>query len=444
MTFSHWAKQILPAFGSVDLRKNFFIFSVLSFMVLPMPLLAQEGQHFENPEYTSPAIKSVRFHKLGEPFSYPIIALNSNQQLTLSFDETGTTIRDYYYTVELCNQNWEPAGLMKTEYYRGKERLLIEDFRRSFNTTFDYVHYQLIFPQNQNNVLLSGNYLLKVYQNYDDEDPVIVRRFMVSEQKIKIEADVTYTMQSSGRGHFQEIDFEVFHPGTNIRDPGNEVRAVVMQNRRTDNMITHLKPIFFGDDRMDFQYNGQVTFEGGNEFRWIDLRSFRFQSDHVKDINFRDPFYHVEVFPDQSRAGDPYHYHRDYNGRYYIDVQEEQEPAVSADYAFVHFSLKWPPPSGTREVYLLGGISNWQCNESNQMTYDYEQEKYTLTLLLKQGYYNYQYLVKEKSSHQGSLMPVEGSFGRTENDYLIMIYYRPAGGRYDRLLGTTLVNSLKQ
>lgn len=441
MTFSHWAKQIASAFGSGYLRKIFFILFVPALMVVPGHLPAQDYEPFNDREYTSSNIKTVRFHRRGEPMSYPIIGLNSDQQLVLSFDEAGTTIRDYYFSVELCDADWESSGLMKTEYYRGEDLLPVQNYKRSFNTTFDYVHYQLVFPGAGTSLLLSGNYLLRVYQDYSDEEPVIVRRFMVSEQKVRIEPDISYTMQSSGRGKYQEIDFEVFHPGTNIKDPSNEVEVTVMQNNRTDNAITGLRSMFSGDDQLDFNYNGEIVFEGGNEFRWIDLRSFRFQSDHVESIEFSDPFYHVDVYTDRPRVDKSYRYHRDYNGQYFVDVQEKEDPAVTADYGFVHFSLEGPPPSNDREVYLLGELTNWQCNQNNLMDYDYDNELYTLTLLLKQGYYNYQYLIKEKDDDKGSMMPIEGSFGRTENDYLILVYYRPPGGRYDRLLGTHVFNS---
>jgi uncharacterized protein (DUF2225 family) len=78
------------------------------------------------------------------------------------------------------------------------------------------------------------------------------------------------------------------------------------------------------------------------------------------------------------------------------------------------------------------------------MTFNFDDDLYHATLLLKQGYYNYQYVVKNQSTSETSVMPVEGSFGRTENDYLILVYYRPAGRRYDRLVGVTVVNSVNK
>ncbi|WP_010664546.1 type IX secretion system plug protein [Marinilabilia salmonicolor] len=435
-------KQVLPSFGSCYLRKNFFNFFPVLIFLLPFSLFSQVSRDFNNPEQISDNIKTVLFHRNGWPMSYPVIGLGTGQKLFLSFDELGTEIKSYYYSVELYDKDWNPSGLMRTEYARGDQMIPVEDFRRSFNTTFDYVHYEMVFPNENIDLLLSGNYVLKVFEGFKRESPVLVKRFMVNEQRVSVEAEVKYTMQSSGRSNFQEIDFEVHYPGLSIMDPGTEVSVTVMQNGRTDNAITGLPPLFFGNDRMDFNYNREVILEGGNEFRWVDLRSLRFQSDHISDITFHDPFYHAEVFTDQHHGDKPYYYHKDFNGRYYIEIQEEQEPEVSADYAFVHFSLNWMPPVGGREVYLTGGLTNWLLTSQNKMEFDFDKDLYTLTLLLKQGYYNYQYLVVDDNDGRGAIMPVEGSFGRTENDYLILVYYRPAGGRYDRLIGTEVVNSV--
>lgn len=437
-------KQIVRAFGSDYLRKNFFNLYFFLFLGIYNPVFAGDFGAFNDSEKTEENIKTVLFHRKGWTMSYPFIELNSGQKLFLSFDELGTEIKNYYYTVELCDADWTPSILMRTEYFRGDDPVPVEDYRRSFNTTFDYVHYELEFPNEDINLLLSGNYLLKVFEDYNREQPVIVRRFMVTEQKVRIVSDIKYTMLSSGRSNYQEIDFEVLHPGVNIMDPANEIEVTIMQNGRTDNAITGLRPLFIGNDFMDFNYNREVIMEGGNEFRWVDLRSFRFQSDHVEDIIFSNPFYHIRVFTDHPLNEKPYYYHDDLNGRYYIDVQEEQEPAVSADYAFVHFALEWKPPVNGEEVFLSGALTNWKLDKTSRMTFNFDDDLYHATLLLKQGYYNYQYVVKNKSTSETSVMPVEGSFGRTENDYLILVYYRPAGQRYDQLLGVAVVNSVNK
>jgi hypothetical protein len=432
------------SFGSGHLRKFFFNLLLIFFLSVPDNVFSQHFRNFFNPDMVSDNIKTVQFHREGWPMSYPLITHNSNQKLFLSFDELGTEIKNYYYSVELCNSDWSPSMLMKTEYYRGDEMVAVEDYEHSFNTTFDYVHYELTFPNENSSVLLSGNYVIKIFENYNQQEPVLIKRFMVNEQRVSIDPNVRYTMQSSERDQYQEIDFEVTHQGFNIQDPTNEIKVTILQNGRTDNAVTGLRPVFVGKDRMDFNYNREVIMEGGNEFRWLDLRSLRFQSDHVADITFSDPFYHVDVFTDYPQGDKPYYYHRDFNGRYYVEIQEEQDPQISADYVFVHFSLNWIPPLNGKEVYLTGAVTNWLFNENSRMKYNFDNNLYTLTLLLKQGYYNYQFVLKEEDSSIGSVIPIEGSFGQSENDYLILVYYCSVVDRHDRLIGATIANSVNK
>ncbi|MCH5327114.1 MAG: DUF5103 domain-containing protein, partial [Duncaniella sp.] len=60
---------------------------------------------------------------------------------------------------------------------------------------------------------------------------------------------------------------------------------------------------------------------------------------------------------------------------------------------------------------------------------------YELSLLLKQGAYNYQYLYVAPGSERGESGPVEGNYFQTVNEYTVKVYHRPRGGRYDRLVG---------
>jgi hypothetical protein len=62
--------------------------------------------------------------------------------------------------------------------------------------------------------------------------------------------------------------------------------------------------------------------------------------------------------------------------------------------------------------------------------------------LLKQALYDYIYITRDKASKQLSTDVTEGNWWEAENNYTILIYYRPLGGRADELIGMTQVNSL--
>ncbi|WP_162198156.1 type IX secretion system plug protein domain-containing protein [Geofilum rubicundum] len=160
-------------------------------------------------EYISPALKTVQFHRQGWPFSYPLIRLDSDQRLQLSFDEPGSSTKRYQYTIIHCNANWAPSPLMPTDFIRGNSILPITDYQYAFNTTFDYVHYRLTFPNESIQPLRSGNYMLVVFEDYDQENPVLTKKFMVHEPKVNILTHIKNTAQSAIRGSHQEINFEI-------------------------------------------------------------------------------------------------------------------------------------------------------------------------------------------------------------------------------------------
>src|SRR5690554_2577603 len=110
-------------------------------------------------EFISPQLKTVQLNRTGWELSYPLYILNTQQQLQLTFDEPGSEVKNYYYTITLCDADWNIAPVMITEYIQGIPENPILNYEYSFNTTFDYIHYQLTFPNSDINVTRSGNYL---------------------------------------------------------------------------------------------------------------------------------------------------------------------------------------------------------------------------------------------------------------------------------------------
>jgi hypothetical protein len=384
----------------------------------------------------------VQLHPTNEVLSYPIFKLNSDQTLTLSFDELISDIKNYYYKITLCDADWNTSDLMTMEYTSGVSSNPITDYDFSFNTTFDYIHYELTIPNNQITVTRSGNYLLTVYENGHEATPVLIKKFMVTEAAVTIISTKLNTAQSAIRASHQKIEFIVKHKEFAINNPIEEISAMILQNGRKDNMIRNLKPLFIRHEELDFNYNREGIMEGGNEFRYVDLRSTRFAINPVASIDFMDPFYHFTLFPDIPRQPSNYQYHQDINGRYIIEVSESDDDQLQADYAFVHFRLKIKHPTPYQNIYLNGALTNWQLDETSIMTYNAQQNVYEKTLLLKQGYYNYQYLTQEAGHSQGQLLPIENSFQETENDYLILIYYKSLNDKCHRLIGAQVLNTL--
>jgi len=397
----------------------------------------------EDVYFQKSSIKTVQLYKLGWKMSFPIIQLNSNDQLVLSFDDLGEETKNYNYTIVHCDHNWNPSDLLETEYIKGFGQNPINDYQFSFNTKFIFTHYKLVFPNHDFQILKSGNYLVKVYEDNDRDNPVLTWPFMVYQPLVQIVPRIKYSTHSSRYKEMQEIDFSILHPRFAIDNPIDEIKVKIMQNGRLDNQIKDLKPVFIRAGELVYDYNRENVFEGGNEFRWLDIRSTRFAPEYVKAINFHDPYYHIELFSSIPRFDKSYFYKEDFNGKYYVEVREYNDPDIEADYVYVHFSLPRKKPFNDGDVYVLGGLSNWKLNETNKMIYNAENMTYELTLLLKQGFYNYQYAFKKHGESKASLQTLEGSFSQTENDYRILVYYKRTGDYYDHLIGVSISNSLK-
>jgi hypothetical protein len=111
---------------------------------------------------------------------------------------------------------------------------------------------------------------------------------------------------------------------------------------------------------------------------------------------------------------------------------------------YVHFFLPYPAPMLDAEIYIIGQLTDWRYSENSRMSYDYEKKGYAKTMLLKQGYYNYHYILKYNNQSVGDVSFIEGNHWETDNTYTILIYNRELGDNYDRLVGVKHINSVNE
>lgn len=404
-------------------------------IVMTSPLTAQdENLRYEDYTYLS-NIKSVKFHLQGLFLSYPIVDLNSNAQMLLSFDDLDGDVKDYVYTIVHCDRDWTPSGLSEMEYLDGFTDETIDNYNNSFNTRVFYTHYELGLPNENLTWTKSGNYLLKVYEDEDEKRLAITRRFMVVDNLLQIDPEAVGPNQVTKRNTHQEIDFKVYDKKSIVRTPRSEIKATVLQNGRWDSAIQDLEPMFVRGTEIDFDYQNKVIFPAGNEFRYVDLRSLVYLTENVKDIVVYEDGYDVTLLKDSKRIRQPYLSYLDANGQFTVEVRDKvQDLDLRADYADVLFTLESPAEMEGADVYLFGAITDWKLKEEYKLVYNDLVGSYVIKTPLKQGYINYAYAVLPKNSKTPEFHITEGDFYETENNYTILIYYRSLGTRYDQLI----------
>jgi len=390
-------------------------------------------------------IKSVQLYKEGWNLSFPVIKKGSPEKLILNFDLLGDNAETYYYTFIHCNKDWQKSDIFPNDYLEGFPENQVEDYENSFNTTVNYIHYRAAFPNDHLGFKISGNYLLLVYPQDKPDEPVLTRRFIITEDAVKIDIKVRRPLSSSDNNSYQQVEFTANYTGLILNDPSRYIYAYILQNGRWDNAKTNLKPDFFGNNEL--KYNSiadKYIFRGGNEFRNFDIKTIKVQTEFVKRIEYMSPNYNVYLHPSENREFKPYFYSKDFNGKYFIAMQDRDKPDIDADYVYVYFTLPSKLPVEGGKMYVAGELNDWELNKNNLMNYNKERSEYECTMLLKQGWYNYEFVYVRGDESKGIAGEFEGSHYETENDYLVLIYYRNPRDRYDRVIGNAISNTLNR
>jgi hypothetical protein len=399
------------------------------------------------PDYVySNRIRTPQLYGYGDQLSYPVIRLNSNDRLELSFDDLDGDVKSYYYTFQLCNADWTPAQVSQFDYVRGFPQLLISAYRFSSIALTKYTHYQAIIPDINSAPTVPGNFLVKVFLDADTSKLAFTRRFLVLGTGVQIGAQVLQPFNPQTTNTNQKLQFVVNTGNFSILDPSQQLKVVVLQNHRWDIAVSKFKPSIYTGSRFEYNNDDDYSFPAGKPWRWLDIQSFRFQSDRVQRAEYSKTATTILVKPDPERSRMPYYFYNDINGYYYVQTTESVNPYWQTDYATVRFSYvpEGNIPYPDKDVYLIGKMNDYALSDETKMTFNAERGMYELSTFLKQGYYNYSYVTVDRGDpdKRPSFQLTEGNFKDTENDYTILVYYRPLGGRADQLVGMATLNSM--
>jgi len=397
-------------------------------------------------------IKTVKLFKSGDMYSYPVIMLNSNEQLELHFDDMDADVKYYYYSFQLCNADWTPANIQLFDYIRGFTSNRITNYRHSSLAQTRYTHYQAVLPERNGAPSKAGNYLLKVFLNDDTSKLVFTKRMLIVNTKATVSAQV---LQPFNTNYFQthqrvQVNVSTAQGQINAFSP-QDLKVVVLQNNIWNNASLLDRPTVFRGNYYEYSDEENTTFQSGKEWRWIDLRSLRLMSDRMTKIVDNDTSNRVDVYvkPDGERRQQLYIYYRDFNGIYTVENRDNSNALWQSDYAWVHFT--YVPPGNRayegKSVYLFGELTNYLQDDNSKMIFNEEKGVYERALYLKQGYYNYSYVTltdKKQPGVQALYENTEGNYWGTENSYMVFVYFRNFGARADELIGFTKINSAFQ
>lgn len=385
----------------------------------------------------SPSVRTLTVTVDNDPTLPPYMSLTKRQKLEIGWDEMSHDMHRYKYHIIHCDAEWEPSeDIFESDFLAGLNDQIVEEYEKSFNTTQIYTHYSIAFPNKETRVLLSGNYKIQIFEEDDDTDddlPVLEAQFCVFENITSIRTEIDSNTDIDFNGRHQQMSLAINYGTLNVIDPQQELKTVVLQNRRQDNKVSGLIPNIRNNRGIEFTHNKSLIFKAGSEFHRFEILDVHRTSTGVENMEWFEPYYHASLFAD--KPSDNYSFVEDQNGVYVLRSADDTDDATTAEYVVVHFCLQSPRLPGG-DVYVCGQWTGETFNPDCRMEYDDINKRYHAAIMLKQGYYSYQYIQED-----GSTARTMGDFFETENEYTILVYYHGQGARYDRLVGLSIVHT---
>ena len=381
----------------------------------------------------SPNVRTLTLTVNDDPTLPPCLPLGGRQHIDIEWDEMSHDYKRYRYHIDHVDWNWQPTDeLFESDYMEGLNDQLIEDFEKSFNTTQLYTHYRLRIPNKGLRLRLSGNYRVCIYEEDERDEPVLEARFCVYEREAGIVAQLSTDTDVDFNGSHQQMTLSVSFGGLQVYNPEQELKVIVMQNRRWDCKVENLVPNIRKQGGIEFTHNPALIFPAGNEYHRFEIIDVHQAAVGVDRMDWEEPYYHATLCP--ARVDHAYSYVEDQNGVYVPRSADDVDVWTTAEYVVVHFFLQSPRLEGG-DVYVSGWWAGQTFNSDCRMDYDDVRHEYHAAILLKQGYYSYEFIQKD-----GLTSRTMGSFYETENEYQVLVYYRRGGARYDRLAGYSIMH----
>lgn len=371
----------------------------------------------------------------------PVIPLDGSRTLTVSFDEIADD-RSYLRAKLIhCNSDWTPSSLAEPEFVDGFNEAEISDIGYSSNTFIRYVNYRFSIGSEGLRPLVSGNYLLLVYRENNPDEIILQCRFRVSEDAAAVFGEASGRTDAGFNDRWQQLSLAVAPENIPGMNPYTDLILEITQNNRPDTRRIILHPLRADGSRMIYEHSPELIFPAGNEYRRFETVRNNYPGMGVDSTRYEDPMYQAYLKPDSPRADRQYFYDRTQRGRFLVDEYNSTDPSLGADYIMTHFTLDFPEVTDG-DIFIEGDLALRAYSPFNKMTYNRQTGLYEARIPLKQGSYNYQYVIrKHEGDPAGYASPIEGDYFQTVNEYNVYAYLRLPGSRADRLLGYTTIIS---
>ncbi|WP_171032765.1 type IX secretion system plug protein domain-containing protein [Fodinibius saliphilus] len=369
-------------------------------------------------------IQSIQLHPKGNPSGAPILQLNSQEKLVLSFDYLGEESRQFRLQISHRTQNWEKSSITPSTYLDSFSRSYIQSAKESFSQHTSYWHVEHEFPGKLRPVV-SGNYLMEIY-SYNSGELLFSIPFFITENKGSLNTRIERLYSKRDDGRPIDQPFGTFRYPDFVEYPQFDLSMSFVQNRFWGRM----KKAGFLDTIDPGQLHGHLrrkhAYIGNYEFKILNLKNL---SPNGQEI--------IEYNPSQTPPA--ILLRRDSQN---LDISTQNRSASfygnpldtrNSEYARVKFSLETNSSiTPASDIYIVGHFNNWMINSFNKMRYDNKERLWKGEALIKQGQYAYKYVLIR--SNRVDDLSLDQSFLSTQQEYLTFIYFKDPDKNFDRIL----------
>ena len=354
--------------------------------------------------------------------------------LTLEFDlmaTGGKPLSIYFYHAD---RRWQ-RDLSPAQYLSGFQRDELLNYTISRGTQVPYVHYEYRFPNNRIGFELSGNYILRVTEQGDEEQVLFEQPFYVAEQAVPVDVALDNIMVG-GQGAPSVQPIALFRPPPDLQGNVFDFNTCFVRNGRIEQARCADRPNLMQQPVLEFYLQPELAFEPDPADYFVDLGALRV-GPRIASVDRAATPFEVVLEPDYARFSGsgtaPL-----LRGQSVISaaVQDVGEPDVAGEYVRTRFA--YVPPDEQpypAEVFILGSFNNWQIDPDLMMTWVPEAGRYEGEVLLKQGAYEYRYYTRDAGTNR----ELRANLPRFDNQYTAFVYYRDAHVNTDRLLAVEQV-----
>ena len=413
------------------------IFMFKKLLLLSVFLFLATTLHAQEKEVQPPfSIKTVSFVQNGQN-AVPLFLLGDSFQL--QFDDLHGSEDNYYYKITHCDYNWKQSQLSVNEYLNGFNDQRIQEYTNSFNALQIYSHYKLTFPNKLTQLKVSGNYIVSVLN--DSKEVVFSRKFIIYEELVSVPMQIKRARTNPDLPFKHNLDFAIRSSAMTFQSPLTNIKVMLLQNGRLDNVITNIKPMYTIGNDLIYKYDSETQFWAGNEYLFFENKNIRAATNSISRVDTSGGLYNCFLYTNNARGSQQYTYWPDINGNFLVNNLNVENSEIEADYAWIYFSLSAPAFYQNKSIYITGMFNNYNLSDENKMDYNEKKGIYEKAMMVKQGFTNYCYTVADSKGKIDNQNAIDGNFWQTENNYQAIIYYRENNERYDRVIGKGIATS---